>query len=75
VHHANISLSLHSLDPMNEGPELEVQAKQVQAEETNPEPEQGKPRCIIPNPWILYFDYYLMLRMIVHYVGMSWLEP
>jgi hypothetical protein len=26
VHHANISLLLHSLDPWNEEPELEVQA-------------------------------------------------
>jgi hypothetical protein len=43
VHHANISLVLHSLDPVNEEPELEVQAEQAQAEETNPEPEQGKP--------------------------------
>jgi hypothetical protein len=48
VHHANISLLLYSLDPVNEEPELEVQAEQVQAEETNPEPEQGKPRYITP---------------------------
>jgi hypothetical protein len=34
MHHANVSFVLHSLDPMNEEPELEVQA-----EETNPEPE------------------------------------
>jgi hypothetical protein len=46
VHHANISLLLHLLDPMNEESELEVQAKQVQAEETNPDPKQVKPRCI-----------------------------
>jgi hypothetical protein len=33
---------------MNEEPEMEVQAEQVETEETNPEPEQGKPRCITP---------------------------
>jgi hypothetical protein len=48
VHHANISLLLHSLDPGNEEPELEVKAEQEQAEDTNPEPELGKPRCITP---------------------------
>jgi hypothetical protein len=48
VHHANISLLLHLLDSVNEEPELEVQTEQVQTEETNPESEQGKPRCITP---------------------------
>jgi hypothetical protein len=38
MHHANISLLLHPLDPMIEEPELEVQG-----EETNLEPEQDKP--------------------------------
>jgi hypothetical protein len=41
MHQANVSLLLHSLDPMNKEPELEVQAEQVKAEETNPEPDQG----------------------------------
>jgi hypothetical protein len=50
VHHANISFLLHSLDPGNEEPELEVRAEQDQAEDTNLEPEQGKPRCITPQP-------------------------
>jgi hypothetical protein len=36
-------LLLHSLDPIREEPELEVQA-----EEANIDPEQGKPRCITP---------------------------
>jgi hypothetical protein len=49
VHHANNSLLLHSLDPGNEELELEVQAEQDQAKDTNPEPEQGKPRCITPS--------------------------
>jgi hypothetical protein len=48
MHHANISLLLYSLDRVNAEPELEVQAEQVQAEETNSEPEQDKPRCIQP---------------------------
>jgi hypothetical protein len=48
VHHANISLLLHSLDPGNEKSELEIQAEQEQAEDTNLEPEQGKLWCITP---------------------------
>jgi hypothetical protein len=39
MHHANISFVLHSLDPVNEEPELEVQVEQFSAEETNPEVE------------------------------------
>jgi hypothetical protein len=39
VHHANISPLLHLLDPVIKEPELEVQAEQVPAEETNPKPE------------------------------------
>jgi hypothetical protein len=46
MHHANISFILRSLDPVDEEPELEVQAEQDQAKDTNPEPEQGKARCI-----------------------------
>jgi hypothetical protein len=48
MHHANISLLLRSLDPVNEESELKVQAEQERVEDTNPEPEQGKPRCITP---------------------------
>jgi hypothetical protein len=48
VQQANISLLLRSLDPVSEEPELEIQAEQEQAEDTNLEPEQGKPRCITP---------------------------
>jgi hypothetical protein len=43
MHHANISFVLYPRDLVNEELELEVQA-----EGTNPEPEQGKPRCITP---------------------------
>jgi hypothetical protein len=39
---------MHSLDPACEEPKLEVQAEQVQSEETNPDPDEGKPRCITP---------------------------
>jgi hypothetical protein len=67
VHHANITLLLHSLDPVNEEPELEVQTKQVPAEETNPKPEQGKPRGITPQSLTFIFEFNIfMLRIIVH---------
>jgi hypothetical protein len=49
--YVNISLLLHSLDPMNEEPELEVQA-----EETNIELDQGKPRCIAPQSLIFILN-------------------
>jgi hypothetical protein len=62
VHHANISLLLHSLDPGNEEPELEVQAEQVQAEDTNPKPEQGKPRCITPKSLTFILSLYLYAK-------------
>jgi hypothetical protein len=39
-----IILFMYSLDPMHEEPEFESQVEQ--AEEVNPDPEQGKPRCI-----------------------------
>jgi hypothetical protein len=49
VYHANISLLLHSLDPVNEESELEVQAEQVQVEDcTNLVLNQDKPWCITP---------------------------
>jgi hypothetical protein len=51
MHHANISLLLHSLDPMNEEPELEVQAEQVQAELT-PSPSKANPVASHHNPWL-----------------------
>jgi hypothetical protein len=56
MHYANISFVLHSLDPVNEEPELEVQAEQVLAKETNLEPEQGKPRCITPQSLIFILN-------------------
>jgi hypothetical protein len=49
---------------MQEEPELEAQVDPT--EEANPEAEQGKPGCITPNPWILFWVNILMLRMIVH---------
>jgi hypothetical protein len=67
MHHANISFVLHSLDPVNEEPELEVQIEQVPAKETNPEPEQGTPRCITPQSLTFIFEFNIfMLRIIVH---------
>jgi hypothetical protein len=48
LHHANLSPLFHPLDLAYEEPELEVQAEQAQAEATNSEPKQGKPRCITP---------------------------
>jgi hypothetical protein len=52
---------------VNEEPELEVQVEQVQAKETNPEPEQGKPQCITPQFLTFIFEFNIfMLRMIVH---------
>jgi hypothetical protein len=62
VHHANISLLLHSLDPGNEEPELEVQAEQVQAEDTNPEPEQGKPQCVTPKSLTFILSLYIYAK-------------
>jgi hypothetical protein len=67
MHHANISLLLYLLDPVNEEPELEVQTEQVPAEETNPEPKKVKPRCITPQSLTFLFEFNIfMLRMIVH---------
>jgi hypothetical protein len=59
---------LHPLDPIHEKPELEVQAKQARAEETDPEPEpdQGKPRCITPQSLIFIWITIFMLKLIVH---------
>jgi hypothetical protein len=59
MHHANISFVLHSLDLVNKEPELEVQA-----EEINPEPEQGKPQCIIPQSLNFTLFNIFMLRML-----------
>jgi hypothetical protein len=54
LHHTNLSPLLHPLDPIHEKPELEVQADQARAEEIDPEPEpeQGKTRCITPQSFI-----------------------
>jgi hypothetical protein len=40
--------------------------EQVQVEETNTDPKQGKPSCITPNPWFLMWINIFMLRMMVH---------
>jgi hypothetical protein len=63
MHHVNYSL-LALLDPAHEDPEVEAQVEQ--AEEANPEPEQGKPPCITPNPLLLILVNTFILRMIVH---------
>jgi hypothetical protein len=54
-------LLLHSLDPIREEPELEVQA-----EEANIDPEQGKTRCITPQSLTFIWITIIMLRLIVH---------
>jgi hypothetical protein len=66
MHHANISLLVHSVDHVNKEPDLKVQAEQVQAEETNPKPDQGKPRCITLKSLTFMLINIFMLRMIVH---------
>jgi hypothetical protein len=66
MHHANYSL-LAMLDHAHEEPEVEAQVDPT--EEANPElePKQGKPQCITPNPWLLFFKINtFMLWMIVH---------
>jgi hypothetical protein len=47
MHHTKYSLCA-SLDPTHEEPEVKAQVDPT--EEANPEPEQGKPRCIPHNP-------------------------
>jgi hypothetical protein len=66
LHNTNHSTFIHLLDHVHEEPESEVQVEEVQAEETNTDLDQGKPRCI---PQIILdfdFNHYLMLRLIVH---------
>jgi hypothetical protein len=53
MHHTNYSLHA-SLEPTHEEPEVEAPADPT--EEANLEPEQGKPRCITPNPWFLFLN-------------------
>jgi hypothetical protein len=66
LHHANHSPFMYSLDFACEEPELEVQAEQAEAKETNPEAKQGRPRCITPQSLTFILNRYLMLRLIVH---------
>jgi hypothetical protein len=49
MHHTHRSTFMHLLDHVHEEPELEIQAEQAQAKETNTELDQGKPQCIPPN--------------------------
>jgi hypothetical protein len=49
VHQANYSL-FASLDPTHEEPEVEAHVDPTTETNREPEPEQGKPRCITPNP-------------------------
>jgi hypothetical protein len=46
LRHANYSLLLYLLDPVHEELELEAQVDQTEEANPEPEPEQGKPRCI-----------------------------
>jgi hypothetical protein len=57
---------MHSLDPVQEESELEAQVDQAKEANPEPEPEQGKHRCITPNPWLLFWVNDFVLRMIVH---------
>jgi hypothetical protein len=49
MYHANYSL-FASLDPTHEEPEGGAQVNLTEETNAEPEPEQGKPRCITPNP-------------------------
>jgi hypothetical protein len=68
MHHANYSL-LASLDPAHEEPEVEAQVDPT--EETNPEPEQGKPRCITPPSLTFTLNCYLHVK---NDCASGWLE-
>jgi hypothetical protein len=57
---------MYSLDPAHEEPELEIQAEQAQAKETNLEPEQGKPWCITQPSLTFIWITIFMIRLIVH---------
>jgi hypothetical protein len=64
VHHANYSLHA-SLDLAHEEPKMEAPTDPT--EEANPEPEQGKSRCITPQSLTFTFEFNIfMLRMIAH---------
>jgi hypothetical protein len=63
MHYSNYSL-IASLDPAHEEPKVEAQVNPT--EEANLEPEQGKPLCITPNSWLLFWVNNFLLRMIVH---------
>jgi hypothetical protein len=54
---------MHSLDPTCEKPESEVETKEVQVEEANPEPEQGKLRCITPQSLTFILNCYLYFKI------------
>jgi hypothetical protein len=63
LHHTNHSTFVHSLDPAHEELELDDQAEQAQAEETNPELEKGKPRCITPQSLTFILNHYLYVKI------------
>jgi hypothetical protein len=49
MHHTNYSLRA-SLDPAHDEPEGEAPTDPIEEANPEPKPEQGKPRCITPNP-------------------------
>jgi hypothetical protein len=57
---------MHSLNPVQEEPELEAQVEPAQGANSEPEPEQDKPWCITPNLLLLLLINIFMSRMIVH---------
>jgi hypothetical protein len=42
---------------------LEIQTKEAQAEEANPEPKQGNPQCITPQSLNFFFEFYLYVEI------------
>jgi hypothetical protein len=60
MHHANYSL-LASLDPVHEEPEVEAQVDPTEEANPEPEPEQGKPRCIKPHSLSIVYLYILSM--------------
>jgi hypothetical protein len=66
MHLTNYSLCA-SLDPAHEEPEVEAPADPTEEANSEPEPKQGKPRCITPKSLTFIFEFnIIMLRMIVH---------
>jgi hypothetical protein len=68
---------MHTLDLDRTEPELEIQGGKsmrwggpqvTSCMDTNLALDQGKPHCITPNLWLLFWINIFMLTMIVHWV-------